>query len=252
MTHHALPRSGSLLGLDYSDIGLERAVSWCLRRDRTLQFAYVVTPNADHLARLRRRPELVPLYSKAALCLLDSKLLRNFAALFRLPAPEVVTGADLTAGVLERLSARGGTVMIIGMEEHHVDALRRRYEGLRFAHHNPPPRFIRNPDALEEAIRFVCTYPTDIVLFAVGSPQQEILAHAIYETREATGIGLCTGAAALFACGALTRAPAWMREAGLEWAHRLAHNPRRLARRYLIDDPPVLAALVKQAITRSG
>ena len=239
-----------LLGLDYADIGLAQAVAWCLKRDRTLEFTYVVTPNADHLARLRRRPELLPLYRQAELCLLDSRLLRNMAWLFRLPAPQAVTGADLTEAVLQALSARGGTVMVIGMEERRVEALRYRFGGLRFAHHNPPMRFADDPRAMAEAVRFVCTYPTDIVLLAVGSPQQEILANAIQRSREASGIGLCIGAAALFSAGALRRAPPWMQRAGLEWAHRLAHEPRRMARRYLISDPPVLAALIREAFRR--
>ncbi len=245
------PVKRKLLGLDYADIGLAQATSWCLKRDRMLEFAYVVTPNADHLARLRRRPELLPLYRQAELCLLDSRLLRNMARLFRLPAPQAVTGADLTEAVLQALSARGGTVMVIGMQERQVEALRYRFEGLRFAHHNPPMGFVHDPRAMRDAIRFVCTYPTDIALLAVGSPQQEILANAIQRSREATGLGLCIGAAALFASGAAKRAPPWMQRAGFEWAHRLAHEPKRMARRYLISDPPVLAALVKEAFKAS-
>jgi N-acetylglucosaminyldiphosphoundecaprenol N-acetyl-beta-D-mannosaminyltransferase len=237
-----------LLGLDFTDMTLAQAASWCLRRDRVLEFTYVVTPNADHLARLRRRPDLLPLYRQAELCLLDSRLLRNLATLLRQPAPPVVTGADLTEAVLRGLSARGGTVMVIGLEERQVEALRRRFDGLRFAHHNPPMKFAHDPRAMAEAVRFIRTYPTDIVLLAVGSPQQEILANALKHSREATGLGLCIGAAALFASGARKRAPLWMQRAGFEWAPRLAYDPRRMARRYLLDDPPILAALARQAV----
>ncbi len=84
---------------------------------------------------------------------------------------------------------------------------------------------------------------------ALGSPLQEMLANAIEASGRAVGTGLCIGAALQF-CAGRRRAPRWMRRAGLEWLHRLAAEPRRLGRRYLWDDPPVLAALIHEAWRR--
>jgi exopolysaccharide biosynthesis WecB/TagA/CpsF family protein len=82
--------------------------------------------------------------------------------------------------------------------------------------------------------------PARFVILAVGSPQQEMLAGALARGGKAVGIGLCIGAGLDFLVGIRRRAPAVIREAHLEWLFRLACEPRRLARRYLIDGPRIL------------
>lgn len=239
-----------LLGLEFADMNLPSTAAWCLARDPALAFSYVVTPNADHITRLRRMPHLLPLYQDASLCLLDSQLVHNIARLLGLRPPCVTTGADLTATLLLSLSEAGAAVMIIGLDAVHLKPLQARYPGLRLAHHNPPMGFIMDTKAVARAVSFVRDHPTPIVLLAVGSPQQEILANAIQKSGTATGLGLCIGAAALFATEAVKRAPYFMRRIGMEWAYRLGQEPGRLAHRYLIDDPPVLGALVREALIR--
>jgi exopolysaccharide biosynthesis WecB/TagA/CpsF family protein len=66
----------------------------------------------------------------------------------------------------------------------------------------------------------------------VGSPRQEVVAAALVKRGRATGVGLCIGASMLFLAGEERRAPGWLQQAGLEWAWRLAQDPRRLAGRY--------------------
>src|ERR1700744_425413 len=83
-----------LLGLSFDNLNLTDVVTKLTERDPASPFAYVVTPNADHFARLSRSPELVELYEGAFLCLLDSNVISNVARLFRMPAPPVATGAD--------------------------------------------------------------------------------------------------------------------------------------------------------------
>ncbi len=99
---------------------------------------------------------------------------------------------------------------------------------------------------MRAAVRFVLDHPARLIFLAVGSPRQELLAAAVQATDAATGTALCIGAGLDFLAGAARRAPAWMQRAGLEWLHRLSSNPRRMARRYLRDDPPVLALLLRE------
>ena len=91
-------------------------------------------------------------------------------------------------------------------------------------------------------------HPARFIFLAVGSPRQEMLAAAIQATGRATGIGLCIGASLEFIAGAQPRAPAWMQRTGLEWLHRLGRDPRRLARRYLIDSPAILPMLLRERL----
>ena len=77
------------------------------------------------------------------------------------------------------------------------------------------------------------------VLLAVGAPQQELLAHEMRASGRVRGTGLCIGAGIDFLVGAQSRAPRLVQRAHLEWAWRLAREPRRLWRRYLVDGPAI-------------
>ena len=73
------------------------------------------------------------------------------------------------------------------------------------------------------------------MILALGTPKQE---YYIYQNRDALGVpvSLCLGASLDFAAGNVKRAPRWMQNCGLEWLYRLCREPKRLFRRYLIDD----------------
>jgi UDP-N-acetyl-D-mannosaminuronic acid transferase (WecB/TagA/CpsF family) len=132
-----------------------------------------------------------------------------------------------------------------------VEALMAR-EGLaKPYHHNPPIGFEKDPIAFRTAVAFVEAHPARFVFLAVGSPRQEILAAAIKARGRASGTGLCVGASLDFLSGGARRAPLWMQRGGLEWLHRLAGEPRRLARRYLLDDPAVFKLLIRERLARS-
>jgi exopolysaccharide biosynthesis WecB/TagA/CpsF family protein len=87
----------------------------------------------------------------------------------------------------------------------------------------------------------VAANPARFVFLCVGAPQQEMVAKAILDRGDARGVGLCVGASLEFLTGRVARAPLWMQRARLEWLHRLASEPRRLGRRYLIEGPKILA-----------
>jgi exopolysaccharide biosynthesis WecB/TagA/CpsF family protein len=98
---------------------------------------------------------------------------------------------------------------------------------------------LHNLAAFEDAVRFAVTTNARFTLIAVGSPQQELLAHAIKRHPEATGLGLCIGASLDFLIGEQVRAPVMFQRAGLEWLFRLGSNPRRFWRRYLVEGPKI-------------
>ena len=242
------PAPVRLLGVEFAGLGPDDVLDRLAARPAASPFAYVVTPNTDHLIRLSVKPELGPLYEAAALRLLDSRVVARLARLFDLPAPPVVTGSDLTEALFERAVVPAeDTVAILGGSEETAAALRNRYGLARLAHHNPPMGFDRDPAALEAAIRFLEDHPARFAFLAVGSPRQEIVAEALVRRGKATGVGLCIGASLLFLTGAERRAPGVVQGAGLEWAWRLAQDPRRLARRYLVDSPQIVRLLWGEA-----
>jgi exopolysaccharide biosynthesis WecB/TagA/CpsF family protein len=169
-----------------------------------------------------------------------------------LPAPRVAPGSDVAALLLRRHLRAGERVTIVGLRPQHLPALVRNVGIAQPAHYDPPVGFERDPVALRRTVAFVLAHPARFVFLAVGSPRQEILAAAIQASGQARGTGLCVGAALDFLSGAVPRAPVWMRHAGLEWLHRLASDPRRLARRYLLDSPAVFPLLLRERLGRPG
>ncbi len=236
----------SLLDIEFSNLSQEAVLSRLLARPPQARFAYVVTPNADHIERLLRIPRLRGVYRRAMMCLLDSYVVALTAKCLGLPQPEVVSGADLTAALLPRLA--GQRVAVIGMQEAEFELLAARYPDVEFLHHQPPMGLLYNSAAFHAAADFVCEAGAPFTFFAVGSPVQELLAYAVAARSDSVGLGLCVGSALLFAGGSVSRAPVWMRHAGLEWLYRLAQDPVRLAGRYLISDPRALAALACAAL----
>jgi exopolysaccharide biosynthesis WecB/TagA/CpsF family protein len=239
-----------LLGVYFNVLSMDEVLRLIAARPAGAPFAYVVTPNADHLVRLVRDPATYrPLYDGAWLCLLDSRVVRRLALLFGLPAPPVVTGSDLTAALVRNAATAGEEVVLLGLRQEQAQALAAR-TGLRFRHHNPPLGFEHDSVAFMEAVRFVEDNPVWLIFLAVGAPRQEMVARALADRGIATGTALCVGASLDFLAGVERRAPALVQRAGMEWAWRLAQNPKRLWRRYLVDDPAILRLLWREARSR--
>ncbi len=239
-----------LLGLDFADLGAEAAARLLADRPPEAPFGYVVTPNADHFVRLRRDPTVAEWYAGATMRLLDSRVVARLAAALGLVAPVVAPGSDLVDEIFRRWLRPGDRLTVIGLNGGLLSRLSAKLPGVRINHLDPAMGFDRDPAAFETAVRFVCANPSRFVLLAVGSPRQERLAAAIAATGQACGIGLCIGAGVSLFLGTERRAPIWMRLAGLEWLHRLASDPRRLARRYLLDDPPIIFLLLRERLHR--
>jgi len=182
---------------------------------------------------------------------MDSRVVARAAGAIGLAVPRVTTGSDLTERLLCGHVVPGERVTIIGLRAAHVPSLIARCGIAPPAHYDPPIGFDRDPAQLRRAVDFVLDHPARLVFLAVGSPRQERLAAAIAATGKAVGTGLCIGASLDFLAGAERRAPQWTQRAGLEWLHRLAADPKRLARRYLLDNPPVFAMLLRERMARS-
>jgi len=226
------------LGLRFDPLPLDAALAAIAARPAGNGFAYVVTPNVDHVVRLERRPDLRPLYDRALLCLCDSRILGALACHYGVDLP-LAPGSDLTARIFADVLREGDRIAIVGGEGDLVARLGALHPGLDIRQHRPPMGLARDAAALADAARFVAEARARFTFLAVGSPQQELLALAIADRGDATGIGLCIGASIDFLLGDRRRAPRWVQRAGLEWAHRLSGEPRRLARRYLVEGPRI-------------
>ncbi|MGK6321933.1 WecB/TagA/CpsF family glycosyltransferase [Sphingomonas sp. DT-51] len=243
LTESTAPRG--FLGLRFDPLDTAGALAWLRAASVEAPFRYVVTPNVDHLVRLdsmvRSEPAgeaLWRAYEGAALTLCDSRVLARLARWCGVELP-VAPGSDLTARLFSEVVRPGDRIAIIGGDAPLRAALAQRFGTLNFVQHIPPMGLLRDSAALDAAARFGRDAQARFVLLAVGSPQQEIVAARIAALPGARGTGLCIGASLDFIVGRQQRAPRMVQRLGLEWAHRLASQPRRLWRRYLVEGPRI-------------
>lgn len=232
----------AFLGVDFDPLDERQALALLLARAPDADFSYVVTPNSDHLVRIERAGGAVrQAYLDAGLCLNDSRIVGLVARLRRLGIP-TVPGADLVRSLFHAPSFDPTwPILLVGGERALFDGLMRKYNLTNAHHYDAPMGLLYDREKFDATLNAIEATPARFILLAVGSPQQELLAHALAERGKAKGIGLCIGAAVEFLVYPERRAPAWMSRYGLEWLFRLLREPRRLWRRYLIDSPKLFA-----------
>lgn len=212
-------------------------------------YGYAVTPNADHVIRLDESAPFRDLYAAADFVLLDSRFLANLLRVTRGLQLPVCPGSDLVTALFRDVIAGDDHLVLIGGSDAQAQRLAALHGLTQLAHFNPPMGFIRDPEAVEDCLRFIEAHsPFRYCLLAVGAPQQETLAHLLKARGRARGLALCIGASINFLTGDEQRAPAWMRRAGIEWSFRLMQDPRRMAGRYLVRGPRVFAVLRRAEI----
>ena len=208
---------------------------------------WLVTANLDIVRRHVVDSDARALYSSADLRVADGMPLVWAARVSGAPLPERVAGSSLAWDIARLARDRGRTLYLLGGDEGAAaaarDVLEKRFAGLRFTGTSSPrvhsPATVAEVDSIVDAIG---PEAPDILLVGLGSPKQEYLIQQLRTRLPRTwmiGVGITFS----FIAGDVARAPMWMRAAGLEWVHRMAQDPERLVKRYLVHDLPFAAWL---------
>ncbi|MBZ4486914.1 WecB/TagA/CpsF family glycosyltransferase [Microbacterium sp. cx-55] len=217
-------------------------------RSRTSSPLAVASVNLDHIHHLPSLHGDAPVASATRwMNLIDgAPIARQALRMTGTPWPRLA-GSDLITGILTDAQASGSRVAVLGGSDEIRGALTRRFTTdwptMTFVGHWTPTR-----DALssrESSLALAAEIRAagvDIIIVCLGKPRQE---KWINDYAEATGAGvlLAFGAVVDFLAGRVSRAPHWVSAAGFEWMWRLVLEPRRLARRYLIEGPPAYLAV---------
>ena len=213
-------------------------------------FRFIVTPNVDHLVRVAKEPEVFnPLYEASWLSVCDSRILEMLANFSGIPL-KAVPGSDLTQQLFDNVITADDTITVIGADAEIIETVKRIY-GLHKVNHYEPPFGLRHkPDEVAKTAAFIAANPARYVFICVGSPQQEMVAKACLDRDDCVGLGLCVGASLDFLSGRTKRAPKWMQKIRMEWLFRLASEPKRLWKRYLIEGPKIFWLWTKWSFQR--
>lgn len=212
----------------------------------------VVTPNVDHLRQLANGGDLVTAYGRASLTLADGQPLVWASRLQGRPLPERVAGSSLLWTLSAAAAEHDLSVALIGGAQGSAAAtateLRSRSPKLQVVL-VAAPRLSAVPT--REEVDGICALLLEaqpsIAFLAFGAPKQELLGSALRGRVPSVWL-LGVGASFEMASGSLPRAPLVLRRVGLEWLWRLGMEPRRLARRYLLEDLPFVPHLFGQAL----
>lgn len=221
-----------------------------------LQRGVVFTPNVDHLMKLQKDQDFVQAYSKADFRVCDSQVLLMASKFLGRPIQAKISGSDLfplfcnhhrhnetikifllggaegvAAQAMERINARIGRQIIVQA-------------------HSPSFGFEKNEDECQRILDMIRQSPANVLVVGVGAPKQEKWIAKYKDQLPSIDIFMAVGAAIDFEAGNKPRAPELISKLGLEWLYRLASEPKRLWKRYLLDDFPFLWLIVKERLSQ--
>jgi N-acetylglucosaminyldiphosphoundecaprenol N-acetyl-beta-D-mannosaminyltransferase len=206
----------------------------------------IVTVNLDFLTIAGHMPAFRDTLNMADLAVADGMPLVWASHLKGRTLPERVAGVELVDTCCRIAVERGGSVYLLGAAEGVAAAaarrLSQRYPGLRIAGTYSPPFGPISADEDARIISHIQAARPTMLFVAFGAPRQDLW---IREHLAELGVPVAVGVGCVFdlLAGRVTRAPAWMRRSGLEWAFRLGQEPRRLWRRYASDLPTLVRLL---------
>jgi N-acetylglucosaminyldiphosphoundecaprenol N-acetyl-beta-D-mannosaminyltransferase len=231
----------SLLGMELARLTQQELLDHIFAGLQAGKGGWLVTANLDFLRRYKRDPSARALYDASDLRVVDGKPLEWASRIKGSPVPERLAGASLLEPIVARAAEERRSVFFLGGAGQAAEAAKRlfvdRYPTLRMGHHAPMISSPPSEEQVASTIEQLRAFSPDILLVGLGSPKQEQLIHRLRSAFPRTwmvGVGISFS----FASGEVARAPRWMQNSGLEWVHRLIQEPRRLARRYLVDDLP--------------
>lgn len=206
--------------------------------------SYVVTPNVDHIVRLEKDVELQKAYKNASLILTDGKPLIWISKWYKTPIKEKISGTDLFPKVCELAANKNYTMYLLGAAEGVADTaaknLMKKYPGLNVVGtYSPPFGFEKNEQEMNKIKTQIQEVHPDILIVGLGCPKQEKFMY--YHCKElGVPISFGLGASIDFEAGNIKRAPKWMSNNGLEWLYRFSKEPKRLFKRYFVDDLKII------------
>jgi N-acetylglucosaminyldiphosphoundecaprenol N-acetyl-beta-D-mannosaminyltransferase len=222
-----------------------------------LEEGVVVTPNIDHFVKLQSDREFYDCYRQSEHIVCDSRVVQ---LLWKLLYPgrgivEQIAGSDLlpayclhhkdnTSNV--RVFLLGGTVESVQMAKESLN--RKAANDIVVGAYSPPFGFENDEAEGDRIIRFVNESSATALAVGVGAPKQEKWIQRHKHRMLGVKVFFAVGATIDFEAGKVKRAPRWMVNAGLEWFYRMMQEPRRLLKRYLVDDLPFFWLALKQRL----
>lgn len=210
---------------------------------------HVITPNVDQIVRIEKDAYFKEICEHAELLLADGHPLLWIAKMYGTPIKEKICGSDLVPDLCEIAADKGYSVFFLGaapgVAKKAVEKLKEKLPNLRIAGTYSPPQGFENDKAeIDKINQMLYKSNADMLFAGMGVPKQDIF---IYENMMAYQIPMSfsIGGAIDFIAGKQKRAPKWMINHGLEWLHRFLMDPKRMFKRYFVNDLAIIKLALK-------
>jgi N-acetylglucosaminyldiphosphoundecaprenol N-acetyl-beta-D-mannosaminyltransferase len=247
------PDTVVVMGLPFHRLDHEALVQVFLNGAQTRSGGWIVTPNLEILRQFKTDGESRELILSASHRVADGLPIIWASRLAGTPLPERVPGSDFVL-TLPAAAARAGLPVFLlggnpGVAETAAARLRARHRGIDVSFYCPPFGFEGDPMELNRIRQALLRARPALVMVGLGFPKQERVIRLLRPELPGTwfaGVGISLS----FLAGDQPRAPVVLQRLGLEWMHRLCHEPRRLFRRYVVCGIPFSARLFSWALMR--
>lgn len=200
----------------------------------------VITPNVDQIVRIEWDHYFKEICDNCELLLVDGHPLMWTAKYYGKPFKEKICGSDLVPELCHLAAVKGYSIFLLGaapgVAQKAVDNLKKVDPNLNVAGvYSPPIGFEKNQAEIDKINKLLKDSHADMLFVGMGVPKQDIF---IYENMKKYQIPMSfsIGGTIDFIAGVQKRAPKWISNIGMEWFYRLIKDPKRMFKRYIIDD----------------
>ncbi len=211
--------------------------------------SYVVAINVDVVMKIEEDPYLKRIVDSADMVLVDGKPLVWISKLHGKSLKAKISGSDLVPLLCEVAAQKGYKIFLIGGKDGIADQAKqhlvKKLPGIQIVGvYAPPFGFEKNKTELEKINQMISEAHPDLLIACFGCPKQEKWIYENLAKYEAK-VSICAGATVDFLAGNVKRAPRWMSEHGLEWFYRFLQEPKRMFKRYFVDDVGIIKLIFK-------
>jgi len=218
----------------------------------SLKSGVLFTPNVDHLMRLQKDQEFLGIYEKAEWVVCDSKIVNLAAKYLGEGFKEVIPGSSFLPAYYNFHKDNGNIkIFLLGAEEGVALKAMKNINSkigrdIVVGAYSPPFGFEKDVEECQQIINIIRASKANVLVVGLGSPKQEKWIDKYKIQLSNVDLFMALGATIDFEAGNIKRAPKLFQATHMEWLYRLMMEPKRLWRRYLIDDLPFFKLIYLQ------